>query len=409
MMTDSSSQAGEDALTEEAAPPRSKIFMSDFRPSKEFLEYYEHASLNYRECALQNLMTLTARHRHYPRDEVLATALYYGATEQEIDDVVLEATEFLDNDTGEVQDEVAESLKALQGKLYHASDSTYVDREVAVGDHKTTVRDSNPNSKSTPVVLIHALALDCRMWDAVFARLLAETDSGVRVLAYDLRGHGFAANAPHATSLPQLATDLHNILGQLDISIADIYGQSYGGAVAQYFALAYPEQTRSLGLITTAGKSQPSWITRTTRAEEAQSVAPLLAETLIRWFTPEAIARNEWGVRYARSCVERMALGNWADAWRCMSQLDTLPRLREGQIKCPVLLVCGVQDASTGPKWMDRLREALETNGTADQVVYKELDPGVHMMALEQGEALTREILEFRKKVNRLELHKLGL
>ena len=51
-------------------------------------------------------------------------------------------------------------------------------------------------------------------------------------------------------------------------------------------------------------------------------------------------------------------------------QLDTFDSLREGTIKCPVLLVCGVQDASTVPKWMTRLREALEEvgNKTRDRI-----------------------------------------
>jgi pimeloyl-ACP methyl ester carboxylesterase len=89
-----------------------------------------------------------------------------------------------------------------------------------------------------------------------------------------------------------------------------------------------------------------------------------------------------------------------------MSGLDTLDRLKkQGGFgpKVPVLLVCGVQDASTGPEHMRRLRDACENR---DEVVvpavvqYKELDPGVHMMALEQGEALAKEILEFRRLVD---------
>jgi pimeloyl-ACP methyl ester carboxylesterase len=99
-----------------------------------------------------------------------------------------------------------------------------------------------------------------------------------------------------------------------------------------------------------------------------------------------------------------------------MSGLDTLDRLKKqgGFGKVPVLLVCGVQDASTGPEHMRRLRDACTSTSTSSGceegkvgeevgvavVQYKELDPGVHMMALEQGEALAREILEFRRLVD---------
>ena len=83
--------------------------------------------------------------------------------------------------------------------------------------------------------------------------------------------------------------------------------------------------------------------------------------------------------------------------------MDTLQSLRDGNVKCPVLLVCGVQDASTGPKWMTKLRQACEGGGN-QEVTYKEIDPGVHMMALEQSEALAREMLDFRKKVDEIKV-----
>ncbi|KIX96262.1 uncharacterized protein Z520_08040 [Fonsecaea multimorphosa CBS 102226] len=399
---------------------------SSFKPPSSFLELVSTSSLNYRECALLGIMALishdtpiaspsspgtsksTTGNDAGALEEYIATALHYGATESEIQNVVFQSSFSVGAARAvAVRARVESALKSsLRGRLHH------LEKEVLVGEmggtqpgsHKTVVRDSDPqNTSVVPIVLIHALGLDRRMWDAVFASLAAsgagDKSTQLRIISYDMRGHGYAANAPSAQSLDELAADLHSILERLHIPKADVYGQSYGGAVAQYFALNYPQSTRSLGLITTAGEAQPSWITRATRAEESSSVMSLLPETLIRWFTPGAIARNEWGVRYARSCVERISVKDWGDAWRCMSQLDTLDRLQSGGVKCPVLLVCGVQDLSTGPKWMTRLKEACEKGGSG-LVVYKEVDPGVHMMALEQGEALTREILEFRQRVD---------
>ncbi len=317
----------------------------------------------------------------------------------------------------------------------------YDERRCPIGGGDTTVvRDSDPKSKVVPIVLIHALALDRRMWDDVFDRLVAGGGGGggdgdgnarddvrmrMRVISYDLRGHGEAADAAAvATSgqadvqapvkdLEHLADDLRVLLDDCGVQQADIHGQSYGGAVAQYFALKYPERTRSLGLITTAGQSQASWVSRATRAEEARSVKPLMDETLARWFSAEVIARDDEGVRYARSRLERIGVKNWAAAWRAMSGLNTLDKLDKLKdpsrgFRGPVLIVCGIQDASTGPEHMRRLRDAWEAccsqgTGTGTEVgvvQYKELDPGVHMMALEQGEALAKEILEFRRFVD---------
>lgn len=367
-------------------PALSRLVSSDV-----FGQISSNSSINQREWILQGMMALISLHDNSSDqlDSYVAAALQHGATESEIQDLVLQSSVFYGMPRAvAAQCCVSRTLVSLKRS---PMSSTYVESTIWVGDHSTMVRDSSPHNQSVPIVLIHALGLDRRMWDAVFDQL-ARVDKAARIISYDLRGHGQASSAPPAQSLAKLANDLRALLAALNVPKADVYGQSYGGAVAQYFALNHPQATRALGLVTTAGESQPSWVTRATRAEAANSVSPLIPETLVRWFTPEAIARNEWGVRYARSCVERISVPNWAAAWRTMSGLDTLSRMKE--VECPILLVCGVQDASTGPKWMTRLREVCESS------VYKEVDPGVHMMALEQGDALTKEILAFRAQVD---------
>ncbi|KEF55205.1 uncharacterized protein A1O9_08859 [Exophiala aquamarina CBS 119918] len=320
----------------------------------------------------------------------IAMALRHGVTEVEIQDLVAQAGVFYSlPKTIAAQQRVDEILLALDH--LPRLPRNYLERQLWLGDHHTMICDSNPtDNTSVPIILVHALGLDRRMWHQVFLQISYSSPS-VRLISYDLRGHGHARSAPQVTSLDHLADDLATLLSALNITTADIYGQSYGGAVVQYFGLRYASIPRSLGLVTTAAEGQASWVERATRAETAGSVSPLLPETIIRWFTPQAIARNEWGVRYARACVERISVQNWASAWRAMSGLDTLSRLREIQV--PIHIICGKQDASTGPKWMTKLRDACGLG----RATYAELDPGVHMMALEQGIALAEEILRFRE------------
>lgn len=350
-----------------------------------------NSTIEYRESCLLAIMTCisTGSDAADQLATYISMALRHGVTEAEIQDLVVQAGIF------HGLPKALTAQRRVDEILFKVRDlprlpETYVERQVWLGDHHTMVCDSNPtDTTSFPIVLIHALALDRRMWNQVFLQI-AHTNPSVRVISYDLRGHGHARSAPQVASLDHLADDLAGLLTVLKIAKADIYGQSYGGAVAQYFGLRYPSVPRSLGLVTTAAEGQGSWVERATRAEAAGSVSPLLPETIIRWFTPEAIAWNEWGVRYARACVERISVENWASAWRAMSGLDTLSRLKEIQV--PIHIVCGRQDASTGSKWMTKLKDSCAPG----RATYTELDPGVHMMALEQGEALTREILHFR-------------
>ncbi|KIX05294.1 uncharacterized protein Z518_06166 [Rhinocladiella mackenziei CBS 650.93] len=178
----------------------------------------------------------------------ISTALRHGATASEIQYLINQSSAFYGVPRAlTAQHRVAEVL------AHFLKRSPYTEERVQVNDHSTIVQDSNPESNAVPIILIHAIGLDRRMWNAVFTQLTSQ-DQSIRIVSYDLRGHGAASSAPPTQSLAHLASDLRDLLNKLDILRADIYGQSYGGAVAQYFGLNYPHYTRSLGLVTTAGE-----------------------------------------------------------------------------------------------------------------------------------------------------------
>lgn len=93
-----------------------------------------------------------------------------------------------------------------------------------------------------PVVLVHGFALDHRLWHPQVAYL----SSRFRVITYDCRGFG-------RSSLPVApydhADDLRRLLAELSITRPHLVGLSMGGRIAINYALAHPEDTRSLALI----------------------------------------------------------------------------------------------------------------------------------------------------------------
>ena len=64
-----------------------------------------------------------------------------------------------------------------------------------------------------------------------------------RLLQYDCRGQGQSDHPEGPYSMEQHADDLAALLKGLDIEKAHIAGISYGGEVAQAFALQYPQKT----------------------------------------------------------------------------------------------------------------------------------------------------------------------
>ena len=93
-----------------------------------------------------------------------------------------------------------------------------------MSDHTTQL--AHVGETGPAVVLLHALGLTWQMWEPVI-RPLAR---GRRVFAYDLRGHGVAADAPAPADLTVLADDLLEVLAAVGLDAAHVVGLSYGGA-----------------------------------------------------------------------------------------------------------------------------------------------------------------------------------
>lgn len=95
-----------------------------------------------------------------------------------------------------------------------------------------------------PVVLLHGLASNARIWDLT-APLLAER---FRVLALDQRGHGLSAQ-PDGYDFPSISGDLTALIDALGLERPGLVGHSWGGNVALQFAADHPEAVSWLALV----------------------------------------------------------------------------------------------------------------------------------------------------------------
>ncbi len=116
-----------------------------------------------------------------------------------------------------------------------------------------------------------------------------------RVLQYDCRGQEQSDHPAPPYSMEQHADDLFALLAKLHIDYAHIAGISYGGEVAQAFALKYPQITRSLILIDTVSEVGPelrlvieSWVD----ALKANDATAFFHASVPWNFSPAWIAAN---------------------------------------------------------------------------------------------------------------------
>jgi pimeloyl-ACP methyl ester carboxylesterase len=92
----------------------------------------------------------------------------------------------------------------------------------------TTIHYVEVPSSGPPLVLVHGIGMDWRVWQAVSRRLVAR----FHLYAVDLRGHGDSGKPAHGYSLAHYAADLEDLFETLQLRDATLVGSSLGGAVS---------------------------------------------------------------------------------------------------------------------------------------------------------------------------------
>jgi len=105
-------------------------------------------------------------------------------------------------------------------------------------DQLSLYYETHGDLSAPPVVLIHGIGADHRMWEPQIKSLPA---AGFFVIVPDLRGHG-VSDVPETFTIADCARDIKELLDALDIQSAHLVGVSMGGMVVQQFLANYPDR-----------------------------------------------------------------------------------------------------------------------------------------------------------------------
>lgn len=94
----------------------------------------------------------------------------------------------------------------------------------------------NHGGEGRPVVLLHGLASNARIWDLVAPRLAQR----FRVLALDQRGHGLSDPAVDGFEFPAIVGDLRAFLDALALERPLLVGHSWGAHTVLEYAAKHP-------------------------------------------------------------------------------------------------------------------------------------------------------------------------
>jgi non-heme chloroperoxidase len=119
-------------------------------------------------------------------------------------------------------DPVEESMPRLKTTANPSTDLYYVDL-----------------GSGQPVVLIHGWLMSHRVWES---QITALTDAGYRCIAYDRRGFGDSGKPAGGYDYDSFASDLNDLMTQLDVRDAVLVGFSMGGGEVARFIARYGTQ-----------------------------------------------------------------------------------------------------------------------------------------------------------------------
>jgi 3-oxoadipate enol-lactonase len=192
-----------------------------------------------------------------------------------------------------------------------------------------------------PIVLLHGLGDDHRLWRHVVSRLRSRFET----IAVDLPGHGRSDAIPDHARIEWFADEVIGLIERLGLDDVVVVGLSMGRGVAQYVALGMPGQLRGLVLASTSPVFPEATRRRfTERGAEAEErgMAAVVEATVPRWFTPPFHAAHPEEVAATRRTVLATDPVNFARASRANAARDCVDRL--ASIDCPVLFVGGLDD-----------------------------------------------------------------
>ena len=126
----------------------------------------------------------------------------------------------------------------------------------------------DPNPKGTKgVLLLHGLGANSSSWSLQFEPLI---DCGFRPIAPDMPGFGASPYDGSGWSFKIIASNLANLINDLNLRSVHVVGLSMGGVIAQQFALDYPFLVQKIALVSTFSELRPAsfsqWIYFATRA-----------------------------------------------------------------------------------------------------------------------------------------------
>ncbi len=245
-----------------------------------------------------------------------------------------------------------------------------------------------------PVIFIHGFPFSHAMWSPQ----LSDLPSGIRAVAYDLRGLGASDPGDGQFTIEGHVDDLIALLDSLHLAKVVVVGLSMGGYIALRALQRNPGRFSAAILCDTRSEAD-SDEAKLKRAAQIKSVkvegSAAFAEGFLKAvFAAETFQKNPQAVALIRDIIVATSPRSIAGTLLALAaRTDTSAALH--QIAIPTLILVGENDGVTPPEAARSMHAKIP--GSQLQIL-----PGAaHMSNLENPETFNRALWEFLRSVPR--------
>lgn len=237
-----------------------------------------------------------------------------------------------------------------------------------------------------PLVLIHGLGLDLRLWDQLLPHL-----PNLRLLRLDLRGHGRSDSPAPPYAMGALIRDVEALIDHFTLRDAVVLGAGEGGLIAQGLAIKRLDLVRALVLTGAATRfANPDvWQTRLARlrAHGPDPDAECAALLGPRW-------QHSPALQATRAMLDHTRAGGWDGFATAISTADFYRTT--ATLRLPCLTLAGSDDRKVPP---DLQRETADLIPGAQ---FQLIRGGNHLSMLTQPQDLAGPLLAFLSRIGHL-------
>lgn len=242
---------------------------------------------------------------------------------------------------------------------------------------------ADPGEGTSSVVLTHGAGVDHTMFDALTASL---TERAVRVIVWDLRGHGQSTlSAGVRFTARDALDDLGALLAECGIDAPVLIGHSLGGNLVQSFAKEHPASVAGVIILDAAWNAGPLSRLERVALRIAAPTLSVIPERMLPRVMARASAVSADAVARTEAVFARMPKRRFLDVWAATASFVAPdPGYRS---PVPIALIRGERDR-TG-----NIATATERWSAAEMIDEHVIPDAGHMITWDAPEEVTRVTL----------------